>query len=175
MTLIINYDWRGMSYDEIDRCFHEISGIPFDKPFVDLPRHVFRGTVPTNSNSKVFDAIEFALSKFSYPLGRSEIENKFRYFRLKSTLHEMFPTNKPLHGRYSFDRILFDVSAYDEDTHKANIELMKYLAQIWENGANSIHIYSVQKDCHSTSGLNSRNAATPFVRNYIAFIVIVMN
>lgn len=165
-------DWRNMPYDEVDRRFHELAGIPDTIPFADMLSTVFRGTVPSTNTSKVFDAIEYAQNVRypSSPCSRTAIESQFRYFRNEKFFENMFPTDKPLHGRRFHNKVILDVSAYEDYTHETHIALLQQIARIWEDTAVSIHLYDVRKDIHT--GVDSRNSLTPFVRDHIAFLIV---
>jgi hypothetical protein len=165
-------DWHGMTYDDVDRRLHELAGIPIRLPFADMTSTVFRGTVPRTITSKVFDAIEYAHNIYSPNTlhSRSEIESSYRYFRNESFFGNMFPSDKPLHGRRFRRTLIFDTSAYEDTTHENNIAVFQRLARIWEGIAVSIRLYDIRKDIHTE--LYSRNSLTPFVRNHIAFLVV---
>lgn len=165
-------DWRNTPYDEVDRRFHELAGIPDTIPFADMLSTVFRGTVPSTKTSKVFDAIEYAQNARypSSPCRRTDIESRFRYFRNEKFFENMFPTDKPLHGRRFHNKVIFDVSAYEDYTHETHIALLQQIARIWEDTAVSSHLYDVRKDIHTE--MDSRNSLTPFVRDHVAFLVV---
>lgn len=165
-------NWRGMSYEDVDRRLHDLVGIPVEKKFVDLPATVFKGTVPKSKTHLVFDAMEFAHLTRHRTIDREELERTYATFRSEGFLANMLPTDKPLHGRrIGSEKILFDVSAYEDSTHEDHLQLLERLARIWQDSAVRMELYSIEKDNHNSTH-NSRCATTPFVRDHLAFLLV---
>ena len=171
----ITFDWKGLSYDEVDERVHMLADIPQNKPFCDMVNSVFRGTVKKGNEAKVFDAIEFAHRKFrGGHIARSDLESSYRGFRNETFFGSMIPTSKPLHGRRYKNKIIFDVSEYgdeDDTTHAAQLDILKHLAKIWEADAVSVNVYSIVKDTHN---LASRDSRLPFVRSLIGLLIVAL-
>lgn len=169
-------DWRGLTYEEVDSRLHTLAEIPHDKEFADLSDAIFYGTVPRKNTSKVFDAIEYAHTTHFIPVSRADIEHTYRGFRSTGVgkMHhvgQLFPTGKPIHGRRYENKIIFDVSEYDDHFHLRNVTLLQRIGRIWEETAESVRIYSIRKDTHD---MQTRNSRTPFVRDHLAFLVVIL-
>jgi uncharacterized Fe-S cluster-containing radical SAM superfamily protein len=141
-----------------------MTGIPNDKNWARLDQRPFHGTIPTQREDFVFQAIHF-MDRNNTPI--EEVRNKYRRFRSEK-FFGMFHTDKILHGCQYENIVVFDTSAYEDYTHTKNLDMFQILANAFQYDHNVVEIHSISKDRHD----GSRDRSRPFARDHVALLVV---
>ena len=167
VTPILEHNFTGSDYNMVNILIHGLVHIPIDVEWHKMNPRPFRGTIPKGCLGKeeqVFQAIHSTHPDTTIEAVRLLYKN----FRSEYFFRNMFKTTKPLHGYQYKHLVVFDTSAYSQDSHETNINLLKLLAKAFQHTNNITEIYSIKKDRHE----DTRDSARPFARDYIALLVV---